>query len=188
MAEHTRNSRSSPEGGLGDISSEKSSVYFDVLFLSGNCNPNRKTANNKSKWQNPLNMKWLFSLIVQITFSISGDPLRWICFECSQPETPEYCTRCSSTSIPTKIQYSYFEVDPNLKRKVCKCTNCPMSDKGVTLHRLTISFSDSAWAFLQTAAIFKFYQFQQMWRRHEWYMKSLTKYFWLNSFHGYLPL
>ena len=59
-----------------------------------------------------------------------------------------------------------------------KCVNAqtvPMSDKGVTLHRLTISFSDSALSFLQTAAIFKFCQFQQMWRRHEWYMQKFNK-------------
>ena len=151
MAEHTRNSRSSPEGGLRDISSEKSSVYFDVLFPPGNCNPNRTTANNKSKLQNPLYMKWCFAVIVKNTFSISADPLRCICFECSQPETPEYCMRCSSTSIPTKIQYSYFEVDPNLKRKVCKCTNCPYewqgSDSAQNDHiifRLSMSFSSDS--------------------------------------------
>ena len=61
-----------------------------------------------------------------------------------------------------------------------KCVNAqtvPMSDKGVTLHRLTISFSDSALSFLQTAAIFKFCQFQQMGRRHEWYMQKFNKIF-----------
>ena len=180
MAEHTRNSRSSLEGRPRDISSEKSSVYFDVLFLSGNCNPNRKTANNKSKLQTPLYMKWCFAVICceNYFFHIRWPTDNWGESVLSVHSLKHLNTARDAAAHPSQPKYNihilrWIQI---WKEKCVNAQTAPMSDKGVALQRLTISFSDSALAFLQTlAAIFKFCQFQQMWRRHEWYMQKFHK-------------
>ena len=178
MAEHTRNSRSSPEGGLRDISSEKSSVYFDVLFPSGNCNPNRKTANKKSKLQPPpLNEVMFCCDSENYVFHIRWPTDNWGESVLSVHSLKHLNTAWDAAAHPSQPKYNihilrWIQI---WKEKCVNAQTAPMSDKGVTLHRLTISFSDSALSFLQTAAIFKFCQFQQMWRRHEWYMQKFNK-------------